>query len=142
MFQLQVKYFYFPKVSLFGISNSKLKMNLSEELWRETKMFYLKMFTVIDEVSIVKVICASQTRCGNKLRKTFIVDRERILKALLWLKKYNCLYKDVIIEETRLSWMGNRKTRELNSIISISSDSTQEDLFKDRYVSSFNLPDQ
>jgi hypothetical protein len=29
----------------------------------------------------------------------------------------------------------------LNSIISISSDSTREDLFKDRLVSSFNLPD-
>jgi hypothetical protein len=84
------------------------------------------------EVSIVKVIRASQTRCGNELRKAFIVDRERLLKALLWLKKYNCLYKDVIIEETRLSWMGNRKTRELNSIISISSDSTKEDLVKDR----------
>jgi len=89
------------------------------------------------EVSIVKVIHASQTRCGNELRKTFIVDRERLLKALLWLKKYNCLYKDIIIDETRLSGMGNRKTRELNSIISISSDSTQEDLGKDRYVSFF-----
>jgi len=84
------------------------------------------------EVSIVKVIHASQTRCGNELRKTFIVDRERLLKALMWLKKYNYLYKDIIIDKTRLSWMGNRKTRELNSIISISSDSTQEDLFKDR----------
>jgi hypothetical protein len=84
------------------------------------------------EVSIVKVIRASQTRCGNELRKTFIVDRERLLKALLWLKKYNYLHKDIIIDETRLSLMGNRKTRELNSIISISSDSTQEDLFKDR----------
>jgi len=60
------------------------------------------------EVSIVKVIHASQTRCGNELRKTFIVDRERLLKALLWLKKYNYLYKDIIIDETRLSWMGNR----------------------------------
>ena len=83
-------------------------------------------------MSIVKVICASQTRCGNELRKTFIVDRERLLKALLWLKKYNYLYKDIIIDKTRLSWMGNRKTRELNSIISISSDSTKEDLVKDR----------
>ena len=84
------------------------------------------------EVSIVKVIRASQTRCGNELRKTFIVDREGLLKALLWLIKYNCLYKDIIIDETRISWMGNRKTRELNSIISISSDSTKEDLVKDR----------
>jgi hypothetical protein len=52
------------------------------------------------ELSIVKVICASQPSCGNELRKTFIVDRERILKALLWLKKYNYLYKDIIIDET------------------------------------------
>jgi hypothetical protein len=44
------------------------------------------------KVSIVKVFCASQTRCGNEQKKRFIEDRERLLKALLWLKKYNYLY--------------------------------------------------
>jgi hypothetical protein len=89
------------------------------------------------EVSIVKVIRDGQTRCGNEIKKTFTVDRVKILKALLWLKKYNCLYKDIIIDESRLSWMGNCKTRELKSIVSISSESSQAELDKDRYVSVF-----
>jgi len=84
------------------------------------------------EVSIIKVIRDSKTRYGNELKKAFSVDRRRVMKALLWLKKYNCLYKDIEIDESRLGWMGNCNTRELNSIMTISSESSQEDINKDR----------
>ncbi len=40
------------------------------------------------EVSIIKVIRDSKTRYGDELKKAFTVDRRRVMKALLWLKKY------------------------------------------------------
>jgi len=84
------------------------------------------------EVSIVKVIRDSKTRCGNQIKKAFTVDRRRVLNALMWLKKHNNLYKDIYIDESRLDWMKGCKKCELKNIISISSDSSMEDLTKDR----------
>jgi len=84
------------------------------------------------EVSIVKVIRDSKSKCGNQIKKAFTVNRRKVLSALLWLKKHNILYKDIDIDESRLDWMNNCKKCELKRVVTISSESSLEDLSKDR----------
>ena len=84
------------------------------------------------EVSMVKVIRDGKTRCGNQIKKAFTVDRRRVVTALLWLKKHNILYKDIDIDESRLSWMKNQKQCVLQEIITLNSDSPTEEVLTDR----------
>jgi hypothetical protein len=79
------------------------------------------------KVSMVKVIRDSKTRCGNQIKKAFTVDKRRVLSALLWLKKNNILYKDIDIDEARLSWMKNQKQCVLKKIITLDSSSIEEE---------------
>jgi len=79
------------------------------------------------EVSMVKVIRDSRTRCGNQIKKAFMVDKRRVLSALLWLKKNNILYKDVDIDEGCLSWMKNQKQCVLKEIITLDGSSIEEE---------------
>jgi len=84
------------------------------------------------EVSMVKVIRDSKTRCGNQIKKAFTVDKRRVLSALVWLKKHNILYKDIDIDESRLSWMKNQKQCVLQYIITLDSDSESAEVPTDR----------
>jgi len=79
------------------------------------------------EVSMVKVIRDSRTRCGNQIKKAFMVDKRRVLSALLWLKKNNILYKDIDIDEGRLSWMKNQNKCILKEIITLDGLSIEEE---------------
>lgn len=79
------------------------------------------------EVSMVKVIRDSRTRCGNQIKKAFTVDKRRVLSALLWLKKNNILYKDIDIDEGRLSWMKNQNKCILKEIITLDGLSIEEE---------------
>lgn len=84
------------------------------------------------EVTIVKVVRDSKSRCGNQVKKVFTVNRRKVLSALVWLKKHNTLYKDIEIDESRLNWMRNCKKSELKHVVTIMSESSLEDLSKDR----------
>lgn len=41
--------------------------------------------------------------------KHMLVDRERVIIALKWLKTHNSCYKDITIRESNLDWMGDSK---------------------------------
>lgn len=56
------------------------------------------------------------------------MNRFKVMKALIWLKKHNQLYKDKTINESHLSWM-KRSTEDLRNIveiISIAEEDTKE----------------
>ena len=46
--------------------------------------------------------------CGPKTDRTFHVRRYETLRALLWLKRYNVLYKDVTIDSNNFCWMEHK----------------------------------
>ena len=56
-----------------------------------------------------------------------MVDKRRVLSALLWLKKNNILYKDIDIDEGRLSWMKNQNKCILKEIITLDGLSIEEE---------------
>ena len=52
----------------------------------------------------------------------FMIRRDKVMNALYWLKKYNKIYRDdqsVIIYETNLDWMKNKREASFNGIIDI-----------------------
>ena len=62
-------------------------------------------------IKMIKLVRqVTSTVGGPKTDKTFKVRRYETLRALLWLKRYNVLYRDVIIDSTHLGWM--RETNE------------------------------
>lgn len=50
---------------------------------------------------------------GDVVCHEFMVRPKKVLAALLWLKKYNPLYHDIIIQEENLAWVGDREEAEL-----------------------------
>lgn len=63
------------------------------------------------DINIIKVVRRGMSKDQQVYEKMFKVNKDRVLKALYWLVKYNTLYKDynIIINENNLSWMGNKK---------------------------------
>jgi hypothetical protein len=46
--------------------------------------------------------------------KHMLVNRERVLTALKWLKSHNSCYKDITIQESNLEWMGDSNVANLS----------------------------
>jgi hypothetical protein len=59
------------------------------------------------------------TADGENIQNVFTVNRSRILNALKWLKQYNPLYKDIIINESNLNWMTKSQSDTINHVIRI-----------------------
>ena len=58
-------------------------------------------------IKMVKLVRQVTTAIGGcKTDRTFSVRRYETLRALLWLKQHNVLYKDVAINSSQLDWMG------------------------------------
>ena len=53
---------------------------------------------------------------GLSCRNNFQVNRIKVLNALRWLQKNNVLYKDIVIDESRLSLMKNQTTCQLKNM--------------------------
>jgi hypothetical protein len=88
-----------------------------------------------NDVTMVKVVRQSLSNDGETIRKAFMVNREKVLKALQWLKKYINLYKDIEIVESNLDWISGSNESELKNIIHV--DSKEMDIEDDdRYVQS------
>ena len=86
-----------------------------------------------NNVTMVKVVRQSLSNDGEAIRKAFMVNRLKVLKALQWLKKYNVLYKDIDIVESNLDWISDSNESQLQNIIHVDSKETEvED--DDRYV--------
>jgi hypothetical protein len=82
---------------------------------------------------MVKVMRTSVNKEGDTIDRIFLVNRKRVLNALVWLKKHNHLYRDITIDEKNLDWMNGKKQCNISNLINIES-SEVEEVDKDRYV--------
>jgi len=85
------------------------------------------------EVQIVKVIRDNVHKNGESSTSAFTVNRRKVINALKWLQKYNPLYKDIKIDESRLSWMGKKNICTYKDVITIRGEE-EFDGNNDRYV--------
>lgn len=97
--------------------------------------------------SVVRVIRASSDNQDSVIKshcKSFMIRRRKVMDALIWLKKFNVLYRDdpnIDIDENNLAWMedkeesylhgvhdiiDNANTSEYNSSVAISQTGTSQ----------------
>ena len=58
------------------------------------------------DVTLVKLIHSHRIEMGGPLNKrTFMVNKKRVLSALHWLKLHNCEYEDIYINENNMDWI-------------------------------------
>jgi len=70
-----------------------------------------------DDVAVIKVVQIMKKEIGSddlEKRVEFCVRKEKVLKALIWLKTYNREYKDIEIDESRFDWLGQDGVGDLN----------------------------
>ena len=90
---------------------------------------------------MIKLVRQVTSTVGSpKTNKTFKFQRHETLRALLWLKWYNVLYRDVIIDSTHLGWM--RETNEADITPHILEIQGQQPDDKSRNDSGSNNQDQ
>ena len=66
------------------------------------------------DVNFIKVIKYFRNKLNHtEGTKTFMIRRNYVIRALIWLKKYNVEYKDITIDESNLNWMGDEEEKEL-----------------------------
>ena len=71
------------------------------------------------DITMIKVVRTGVTADGENIQNVFTVNRSRILNALKWLKQYNPLYKDIIVNESNLNWMTKCQSDTINHVIRI-----------------------
>ena len=74
---------------------------------------------------MVKVIRKSTDKIGNIVNRAFKINRKKVLDALEFLKEHNMLYRDIIIETGKFSWMKDKLECMLPSVITIESSKTE-----------------
>jgi len=65
---------------------------------------------------MIKVVRTGVTADGENIKNVFTVNHSRILNALKWLKQYNPLYKDIIVNESNLNWMTKSQNDTINHV--------------------------
>lgn len=68
---------------------------------------------------VIKVVRATVNKQGEEKFHTFMIRREKVLRALRWLKKYHKWYRedsDLIIDESALDWMEGKEEAEFTNI--------------------------
>ena len=85
---------------------------------QETKTFSKILPRFPMETEILRVVQRLRADIGGEdtVQREFLVRRRKVLSALVWLKRYNHLYSDIIIEESNLNWMGDRDEACLNAL--------------------------
>ena len=84
------------------------------------------------ECKLVHFIRASSGKRNSDCTQynAFIVRRDKVLGELMWLKKYNVLYRgdpSIIIDEKNLSWMEGHEEAEINGMTDIFEDDPEHD---------------
>jgi hypothetical protein len=75
-----------------------------------------------ERVKAVKMVRTYKDADGAMQLRTYMVNRKRVMRALLWLIKYHVEYKraheagELAIDDANLSWMGNEEEAELPSV--------------------------
>lgn len=61
-----------------------------------------------DDIEILRIQQTIRAEIGSEVfhRKSFLVRRSKVLAALRWLKQNNIHYRDIIIDESQLDWIG------------------------------------
>jgi hypothetical protein len=80
-----------------------------------------------EDITVVKVIRTQVTSAGEMISKAFTVRRQKVLRALSWLKLHNPLYADIIIEPQNLAWMGSNDEQDLTNVVTVESNETEEE---------------
>lgn len=95
---------------------------------QDVKGFATVLPRVPSEAQFLRVMHCFKKEIGSNegTSKVFRVNRTRVLDALKWLKKYNVLYEDVIIEESNLDWLGGEEN-DMKHYEKIIIDETRED---------------
>jgi hypothetical protein len=89
------------------------------------------------EVQVVKVIRENTNIHGESSTKALTVNCERLIKALKWLHQYNPLYKDIIIDESRMNWMGGKNSCQFNDSAILKGDSENNFIDDERFFFTF-----
>ena len=70
-----------------------------------------------NNVSFIRVIKYFKIDDGELSSLSFSIRREKVLRALYWLKKYNVQYEDINIVEENLDWIENQEEQQLTPTI-------------------------
>ena len=59
------------------------------------------------DISMVRVVRQMSEELGGPFTvgKAYRVNKDRVIKALIWLKTYNAQYKDICIDASNLDWI-------------------------------------
>jgi hypothetical protein len=57
------------------------------------------------DITVIRVVRHYKNRNGQNVSRAFNVRRNKVLRALRWLKRYSSAYRDIKIEESNLDWM-------------------------------------
>jgi len=79
-----------------------------------------------EDVVMVKITRTQVTPAGENISRTFTVRRDKILRALSWLKAHNPLYADIDIKPENLDWMEGNNEADL-PVISMESMETEDE---------------
>lgn len=98
-----------PMVPLHHIKNGT--MGLSGHVCafeQDVNEFLTHLPRACSDVAVIRVMKTMTSEIGNNMKatktKAFKVRRKKVLNALLWLKKHNTEYQDILIDEERLNW--------------------------------------
>jgi hypothetical protein len=81
-----------------------------------------------DDVSLIRVVKSMQAEIGSKAPtdRTYVVRKSKVLDALAWLKQFNPLYQDIIIDPTRLNWISGEEAELESHLIEENRDQTTD----------------
>jgi hypothetical protein len=79
-----------------------------------------EVFTVLPRlpknVKIIKLVRrVTSTVGGPTTERSFQVRRDVVMRALMWLKAHNRLYRDVLVAPERLAWMNGQDEADISN---------------------------
>ena len=61
------------------------------------------------DISVVNVVKEFRDKDNVPHKHTFRIRKQKVLDALCWLKQYNVVYKDIIINHNNLNWIDGQE---------------------------------
>jgi hypothetical protein len=86
------------------------------------------------KVDAIRVVRSAMNKDGEIEDKIFRIRRGKVMDALLWLSRYNRLYKDIILNENNLDWMEGKAEAELEVTTTEEEDSDDGDLTSELHL--------
>ena len=123
-----------PLVPLVHIKNGTLglKGHVCSFL-QEVDDFARRLPRLPSEVKAVKMIRTFKDKSGKDQLKVFIVNKDRVLRALYWLVRYHRDYRraheagELVLDESAMDWMAGEEEAELPTIVLEKSTPAEEE---------------